>query len=386
MVMNDTQIQGTVDPKFESVREAFLQNFQENSEVGAAIGVTINGESVIYLWGGFSQKDSQKLWMEDTMVNVFSMTKGMVAICAHILADRGLLDYDAPVAQYWPEFAQNGKENIPVRWLLSHQAGLVAVDARLGPGDGLNWDRMIHALEETTPQWEPGTKNGYHMVTFGWLVGEVIRRISGSASVGTFFKNEVVDPLGVDFFIGTPESEDYRIADIIPPAPGSLVRTQVEPSKLTKRSLVPASEEVAGNPNSRGWRGAEIPGANGHATARAVAKIYGAVACGGALDDVYLFSPERVDIMREVQVQSMDEVLELETRRSLGFMHPIPGSGDALGSNAFGHNGAGGSMGFADPEYRIGFGYVMSQMWAGDLMDPDPRAQLLARTVYQCLS
>ena len=225
-----------------------------------------------------------------------------------------------------------------MRWLLSHQAGLVAVDARLGPGDGLNWDRMIHALEETTPQWEPGTKNGYHMVTFGWLVGEVIRRISGSASVGTFFKNEVVDPLGVDFFIGTPESEDYRIADIIPPSPGSLVRTQVEPSKLTKRSLVPASEEVAGNPNSRGWRGAEIPGANGHATARAVAKIYGAVACGGALDDVYLFSPERVDIMREVQVQSMDEVLELETRRSLGFMHPIPGSGDALGSNAFGHN------------------------------------------------
>mgnify|MGYP002842785408 FL=1 len=380
------EIYGTVDPKFESVREAFLQNFQENSEVGAAIAVTVNGESVVDLWGGIAQKDSQKLWMEDTMVNVFSMTKGMVAICAHILADRGLLDYDAPVAQYWPEFAQNGKENIPVRWLLSHQAGLVAVDARLGPGDGLNWDRMVHALEETIPQWEPGTKNGYHMVTFGWLVGEVIRRISGSASVGTFFKNEVVDPLGVDFFIGTPESEDYRIADIIPPAPGSLVRTQVEPSKLTKRSLVPASEEVAGNPNSRGWRGAEIPGANGHATARAVAKIYGAVACGGVLDDVYLFSPERVDIMREIQVQSMDEVLELETRRSLGFMHPIPDSGDALGSNAFGHNGAGGSMGFADPEYHIGFGYVMSQMWAGDLMDPDPRAQLLARAVYQCLS
>ena len=219
MVMNDMQIQGTVDPKFESVREAFLQNFLENSEEGAAIAVTVNGESVVDLWGGIAQKESQKPWTKDTIVNVFSMTKGMVAICAHILADRGLLDYDAPVAQYWPEFAQSGKENIPVRWLLSHQAGLVAVDARLGPGDGLNWDRMIHALEETAPQWEPGTKNGYHMVTFGWLVGEVIRRISGSASVGTFFKNEVVDPLGVDFFIGTPESEDYRIADIIPPSP-----------------------------------------------------------------------------------------------------------------------------------------------------------------------
>jgi len=276
---------------------------------------------------------------------------------------------------------------LPVRWLLSHQAGLVAVDPPLQPRAHEDWDTMIHALEETTPQWEPGTKNGYHMVTFGWLVGEVIHRITGKMP-GAFFHDEVAGPLGADFHIGTPGSEDYRIATILQPMPNEIFMRSLVPAApvnpLLERSLMHDSQLVAA-PNSRGWRGAEIPGANGHGNARSVAKVYSALAQGGSADGVRLMSPARIDIAREVQVDSPDEVLTMRTRRSLGYMHPVPGTGDRRGPQSFGHGGAGGSVGFADPEHRIGFGYAMSQMWAGDFGTADPRSQLLAAAVYEAL-
>jgi CubicO group peptidase (beta-lactamase class C family) len=381
-------VHGEIDPRFEPVREAFATNFAEHDEVGAAVCVYLDGKPVVDIWGGRMHPDQDTPWERDTIVNVWSMTKGMVAVCAHILADRGQLDYDAPVASYWPEFAKHGKESIPVRWLLSHQAGLVAVDPPLKPGDHERWDTMIHALEETTPQWEPGTKNGYHMVTFGWLVGEVIRRISGASSVGAFFRDEVAEPLGIDFFIGTPASEDHRIATIIQPAPNRIAVANPDPDapvfELTERSLLHDAEMLA-DPNSRGWRSAEIPGGNGHGNARAVARVYAALAQGGTLDGVRLMSPERVDVAREVQVESPDEVLIIPTRRSLGFMHPVPGTGDRRGPQAFGHSGAGGHMGWADPEHHIGFSYTMNKMWAGPFGTVDPRAQLLAGAVYESL-
>ncbi|MDA0352753.1 MAG: serine hydrolase [Chloroflexi bacterium] len=382
------QIQGEVDPRFERVREAFANNFRDHREVGAAVAVYLDGRPVVDLWAGRMHPDGDAAWERDTIVNVWSMTKGMTATCAHILADRDLLDYDAPVAQYWPEFGKLGKESIPVRWLLSHQAGLVAVDPPLKPGDHEHWDTMIHALEETTPQWEPGTKNGYHMITFGWLVGEVVRRISGAASLGAFFRDEIAAPLGADFFIGTPASEDPRIASIIQPAPNEIFVRPPGPdaptNPLMERSLLHDSELVM-DPNSRGWRGAELPGGNGHGNARAVARVYSALAQGGELDGVRLMSPERVDIAREVHVDSPDEVLTMRTRRSLGYMHPVPDTGDRRGPEAFGHGGAGGSNGFADTEHQIGFGYAMNQMWAGDFGTIDPRAQLLAGAVYESL-
>lgn len=383
-----TAIQGEVDSRFQRVREVFAANFAEHREVGAAVAVYVDGQPVVDLWGGRMHPDQDAPWERDTIVNCWSMTKGMTAICAHMLADRGQLDYDAPVAQYWAEFAKLGKESIPVRWLLSHQAGLAAADPALQPRDHEQWDTIIHALEETTPQWVPGTKNGYHMVTFGWLVGEVMRRITG-VSVGTFFRDEVAGPLGAnDFFIGTPASEDTRVASIILPAPNAISVPNPDPdapvNQLTVRSLMHDSE-LLGDTNSRGWRGAEIPGANGHGNARAVARIYSALAEGGELDGVRLMSPERVDIAREVQVESPDEVLTIPTRRSLGFMHPVSGTGDLRGPQAFGHNGAGGSVGFADPEHRIGFAYTMSQMWTGPFGTPDPRGQSLAGAVYQSL-
>lgn len=381
------EIQGEVAPRFEAVREAFRRNFEEHREVGASVAVFVDGEPVVDLWGGRMHPDRDDAWQRDTIVNCWSMTKGMVATCAHMLADRGLLDYDAPVAQYWPEFGKLGKEAIPVRWLLSHQAGLVAVDPPLAPRSHEDWETMVHALEETTPQWEPGTKNGYHMITFGWLVGEVIRRITGKTP-GAFFREEVAEPLGADFHIGTAASEDPRIATIIQPAPNEIFVRNPEPNApvnpLMERSLMHDSELVAA-PNSRGWRGAEIPGGNGHGNARAVATVYSALAEGGEHAGVRLMSAERVDIAREVQVMSPDEVLTMPTRRSLGFMHPIPGTGDRRGPESFGHGGAGGSIGFADPEHRVGFGYAMSQMWAGDFGTLDPRAQLLAGAVYESL-
>jgi len=381
-------IQGETAPRFERVREAFATNFAAHREVGAAVAVYVDGQPVVDLWGGRMHPDDDAPWERDTLVNCWSMTKGMTAICVHMLADRGLLDYDAPVAQYWPEFAKLGKEAIPVRWLLSHQAGLVAVDPALQPREHEQWDTIIHALEETTPQWVPGTKNGYHMVTFGWLVGEVVRRITG-ISVGTFFRDEVAGPLGVsDFYIGTPASEDGRIASILLPVPNAIgvpnPDLDAPVNQLTVRSLMHDSE-LLGDPNSRGWRGAEIPGANGHGNARAVARIYSALAEGGELDGVRLMSPERVAIARAIQVDSVDEVLTIRTRRSLGFMHPVPGTGDRRGMQSFGHSGAGGSMGWADPEHRIGFAYTMSQMWTGPFGTLDPRAQSLAGAVYESL-
>jgi len=219
-----TAVDGVCDSKFEAVRREFEANFGRG-EVGASVHVIVDGKPVVDLWGGTANPATGKAWDADTVVLVWSSTKGATAICAHILADRGRLDLDAPVAQYWPEFAQNGKEKITVRMLLNHQAGLCAISEPLPPGAFYDWDSMTSALARQKPWWEPGTRNGYHAYTFGWLVGEVVRRVSGK-SLGTFFKEEVAEPLGIDFWIGLPEAIEPRVAPVIPtppPAPGEPV-------------------------------------------------------------------------------------------------------------------------------------------------------------------
>src|SRR5512135_1735185 len=211
-------IYGVCDPKFQAVRQEFERNFRERGEVGASVCVMVRGQTVVDLWGGTARLDTGTPWTKDTVSLVFSCTKGATALCAHILAARGQLDFDAPVAQYWPEFAQAGKGSIPVTMLLNHQAGLPAVRKPLPERALYNWDTMVKALAEEEPFWEPGTRNGYHGLTFGWLVGEVIRRISGK-SLGTFFRDEVAEPLGLDFWIGLPEPLESRIAPMIPVEP-----------------------------------------------------------------------------------------------------------------------------------------------------------------------
>lgn len=384
------QVEGNCDPKFRKVREVFEENFRDRKEVGASVALTVDGKSVVDLWGGYADKNRTKQWTRDTIVNVYSTTKGLTAICAHRLVDEGRLDLDAPVAKYWPEFAQAGKAKLPVRYLLSHRAGLPAVRAPLEVEDLFNWNTMCSALAATEPWWEPGTKHGYHALTFGFLVGEVVRRITGK-SLGTYFRDELAIPLGLDCHIGLDASHDDRVASMIPSpppppdAPNIFAEVLKNPESVTAKAFnnPAAMMRPEYGANSRIWRGAELPAANGHTTARALARLYGALAIGGEVDGVRVLKPSGIARCYDEQSYGPDEVLFLTTRFSLGFMMSQPGA--ALGPNAhsFGHPGAGGSLGFADPDAKVGFGYTMNQMAAGILIDP--RATALIEAAYQSL-
>ncbi len=380
-------VQGTVAPGFEGVREAFVQNFAEAEELGAALHVMLDGQVVVDLWGGLADRESGRPWERDTLVNVWSSTKGVLATAAHMLVDRGLLDVDAPVTRYWPEFGQHGKEAISVRWLLSHQAGLPAVDGdrTLPPLACQDWGTMTRALAATAPQWAPGSTHGYHTVTFGWLVGELIRRMTGE-SPGAFIRHELAGPLDAPFYVGVPEALHDQIATLeTQPVGGSVGPVggfTPNPDSLTARSILLSTEPLAGHPNSAGWRVAEMPGMNGHASARGLARIYSALSLGGSGHGVTLMRPETLARAHTIEVEGPDAVLFVKTRRSLGYMHPVLENGDQRGPAAFGHNGAGGSMAFADETHRLAFAYVMNRMWRGGLMTPDPRAQRLAGAVY----
>jgi CubicO group peptidase (beta-lactamase class C family) len=401
------EIHGSCAPGFEPVRDAFERNFREHGEVGASVAVDLDGKSVVDLWAGWADRDRTRPWTRDTLVNVYSTTKGVTALCAHVLADQGKIDLDAPVSEYWPEFKQAGKAELPVRYLLTHQAGLPVVDEDLPPGAALDWARMIEALEHQAPVWEPGANQGYHAVTFGWLVGEVVRRVSGSDRFGDFLADAVVKPLGLDMYVGTPASEHHRIADLVrdpldvssqtaqAPVGEETAETRamrermaamLNPGSLASRSLGLASAPYAAHNNSPEWRCAELPAANGHTTARSLARMYGALARGGEIDGIRLLSPEGVRRAATERVAGPDAVLLVETRRSLGFMLPVPGQPDNRGRQSFGHGGAGGSLGYADPERGIGFGYTMNKMWTlTTFMSPDPRAQSLVAAVHGCL-
>ena len=380
------KIEGTCDPKFSRVKDAFAENFEKRSEVGAAAAVVLDGKSVVDIWGGHADKAATRPWARDTLVNVYSTTKGVTAICAHRLVDKGLLDIDAPVAKYWPEFAQAGKDKLPVRFLLSHRAGLPAV-RKILDGDALfNWTTMTAALAEQEPWWEPGTAHGYHAVTFGWLVGEVIRRITGKTP-GVYLRDEIAGPLGLDFHIGLDAKDDARVGGLIPsppPGPGEpniFAEAMKNPESVVAKAFM--NPPLMGKPglvNSREWRAAEIPAANGHGTARSLARLYGALARGGELDGVRVMSKDEVAKCSIEQSNGPDKVLTLNTRFSQGFMMSQPGADLGPNAKSFGHPGAGGSLGYADPEAKIGFGYTMNKMQASLLIDP--RATALIEAVY----
>lgn len=380
-------IHGTCDPRFARVRDLFAEHFANPDELGACVAVTLEGRPVVDLWAGHADAERQRAWQQDTIVNLFSTTKGMAAICAHRLADQGKLDLDAPVARYWPEFAQADKGAIPVRWLLDHSAGLAAVIDPLPPTALYEWDMMAQALAAQAPLWEPGREHGYHAITFGFLVGEVVRRVAGT-SVGRYFRDEIAGPLGADLSIGTSAECDARTADLVMegPKPG-------EPNMFAEiiAKAKPYALKAFMNPipnggfNSRGWRAAEIPAANGTGNARALARIYGALACEGTLDGVGLLSPAAIDRARTQQRSGPDNVIPiLDTKFGLGFQ--IGTTDEPIGPNprAFGHSGMGGSFGFADPEARIGFGYAMNRMESG-LFLIGPRATALMNATFASL-
>ena len=387
--MTDAPIAGWTEPQFEGVREAFARNFGEHGDVGAAVAVYLNGEPVVDLWGGWYSPERERAWDRNTLVNVFSTTKGLAAFCAHRLVEQGLLDVGAPVAQYWPEFAAAGKADIPVRMLLNHQAGMAAVRRPLTMEDLFDWGTMCEALAEQEPWWTPGEQHGYHALTYGWLVGEVVRRIDGR-SLGTYWREEFAAPLGLDAHIGTGPEFDGRISTLLdaPPDPNVPDLIEMFGGPDTVGAAAFSNPPIAGPDEenitaSRGWRGAEIPAANGHATARALARVYGGAANGGAIDGIHVLDPATIENAIVEQSYGPDACLQLETRFGLGWM--LTADFMPLGPNprAFGHPGAGGSLGYADLDAGVGFGYTMNQMQNN--LSGDPRVNGLIDALYAAL-
>ena len=390
------EVHGSCEPKFQAVREEFERNFQDRGEVGASVCVTLGGQTVVDLWGGQANAETGATWNEDTVSIVFSSTKGATAICAHILASRGQLDLDAPVATYWPEFAQSGKDNIPVKMLLNHQAGLPAVRDPLPQGAYADWDLMVNTLAKQEPFWEPGTRNGYHALTFGWLVGEVVRRASGK-SLGSFFRDEIAAPLGLDFWIGLPEDKEPRVAPMIAaePDPNSRFFQEIaKPGSLQSLVLLNSGGYMGAEPeyDTRAAHAAEIGGAGGITNARGLAGMYEPLALGGRKGAVELVNAETLARMGRVSSSTgRDAVLVMPSRFALGFMKTMDNRGEPAGvqdsvltsEEAFGHVGAGGSFGFADPKAGMSFGYTMNRMGAGASLNE--RGQSLVDAVYRAL-
>ncbi len=377
-----TKIEGHCEERFKSVKDAFKSNFDENLEVGASFAVTINGKHVIDLWGGYADADKTKKWNKDTIVNVYSTTKVMTAICIHMLVDRGLLDLDTPVAKYWPEFAQAGKENLPVKYLLSHTSGLAGWDKKFRLKKLYKWDLMVELLAAQKPWWEPGTNSGYHTITFGYLLGELIRRIT-KKSVGTFFREEVAEPLGADFYIGLPEEYDNRVADLIPPPPIDLSTFGViDPKSVAIRSLTNPMIDVK-ETKTREWRNAEIPAANGQGNARSVSRITAALACGGELDGIRLLSEKAIKKSIEEQSYSKDLVLNMPVRFGLGWGLQSKEVPFGSNPNVFWWGGYGGSVVVVDLDEKMSFSYVMNKMVM--TLAGDPRSVGLIEALYKSL-
>jgi CubicO group peptidase (beta-lactamase class C family) len=380
-------VRGSVDPGFEAVRDAFARNFEKGREVGASFCVHVDGRKVVDLCGGTFDEEGRRPYDDGALQLVFSSTKGATAVCANLLAQRGLLDLDAPVASYWPEFAQAGKERLPVRFLLSHQAGLPAVDATLTREEVWAWDPVVEALAAQEPFWEPGTAHGYHALTYGYLVGEVVRRVSGR-SLGTFFAEEVAQPLGLEFFIGLPAELETRVSPVISAPIGGDASDPNYASTLLARALNLGGAVHGRNwMNERGWHAAEVPGGNGITNAVSLSRMYAGLI--GPVEDAPaapLLTREQVERARTPLTSGADVVfasvgMPLEQKIGLGFWRSGPASlfGD---EGSFGHGGAGGSYGFADPEHGLAVGYAMNKMAREPV---DPRPHRLIPAVYEAI-
>lgn len=380
-------VSGTVEPGFETVRDAFEANFAERGEVGAACCVYLGDRPVVDIWGGTTTRDGAESYGPRTLQMVASATKGALAICVHRLVERGELDLDAPVARYWPEFATAGKGELPVRYLLSHRAGLPTTATPLTLPDVLDWDVVTAALAGTEPFWEPGSAHGYHALTYGWLVGEVVSRVSGM-SPGRMLAAEVAGPLGLDLHIGLPPAEHERVSPLMPaPAPPAgtppdpLTARMLDPQTLTHRAFfLDTGLFAAFFTDRRTWE-AEIPAANGMGTAHALARMY--AACAGPVDGVRLLSDEALASATAEQARGTDLISGYETSYASGFQLPFPYRPMA-GPGSFGHYGLGGSVGFANPRLGFSFGYTVNQMGPG--VPADRRSLALTAAVVDSLA
>jgi CubicO group peptidase (beta-lactamase class C family) len=376
---NILQATGFCHSRFEAIKQEFEKNFVDRGEIGASVCVTLEGEVVVDLRGSN--------WTPDTVTVVFSCTKGATALCAHLLASRGLLNPDLLVSHYWPEFAQNGKADITVAMLLNHQAGLPALRETVPDGGFLDWECMVGMLQRETPFWKPGTRHGYHPMTFGWLVGEVIRRVAGQ-SVGSLFQNEVAGPLGLDFWIGLPQKASPHIVPVTALPPPKAAREH----PLRTAIKTPGSVQSLYYNNTGGFfqrpdwdtpaaYAAELPASGGLTNARSLALLYAPLANGGGA----LVKPDALSRMSAVASRGMDETLCIPTRFSLGFMKGVdnPLGYLRIPESAFGHSGAGGSLGFADPAAKVSLGYTMNGLGSEALLNA--RGQSLVDALYRGL-
>ncbi|MFJ1750067.1 serine hydrolase domain-containing protein [Streptomyces sp. NPDC088116] len=380
-------VQGTVEAGFEPVRDAFVRNFDRLGEHGAAVAVYRDGRKVVDLWAGTRDVDGPEPWALDTAQVVRSATKGVAAAVPLLLHQRGQIDLDAPVGTYWPEFKAAGKERVLVRHLLSHRAGVPVLDRPLTRAQAVDGESGALALAAQRPVWEPGTDHGYHAHTYSWLIAELVRRVTGR-SIGRWIAEEIARPLGLDFWVGLPEEEAHRVGRIgpveeLPSAGGgelklrpkrSVTEAYQNPESLTRRAfgvIDPLPDE-----NDPAYRAAELPASGGISTARALARVYAAMI--GPVDGHRLFAPATLTLARTEESAGPDRVLVVATRFGLGFMLHGP-SAPLLAPGSFGHPGRGGSLGFADPESGIAFGYVTNGMRKG--VTADPRAQALVRAV-----
>lgn len=379
------EIFGEVAPGFEPVKQVF-ENLWQEVEVGASFCAFHRGRKVVDIWGGYAEVDESRPWEEDTLVNVYSTTKGLATIAMAVLYDEGGFDYDQKVVDWWPEFGAEGKEDVTIAQLLSHQAGLCGVDTKLEVEDLYDWEKMVALLAAQKPWWTPGKGAGYHAVTWGYFPGELIRRITGK-TLGQYFHEKVAAPLNADFYIGLPDSEMDRVATLngpnrarkLPRAPaGNIEMPRLYPVALLNPSISPFRHAC-----SYEWRKSEIAAANGQANARGIATIYAALSMGGELDGTRIISEQAIAeaVKPEVDMQE-DLVLGRPLRRSRGFILNTEGA-YGPSPDAYGHAGAGGSVGYADPDNQVAVGYAMNQMQAD--LAAEPRSVLLSKALYDCI-
>ena len=381
--VRDGPVEGRIEPGFGAVLDAFRDNFVRHGDVGAACAVYHRGQCVVDLWGGLADADRGRPWTRDTIVITFSVAKGLTATCINRLAEQGLLDIDLPVAHYWPAFGCNGKESITTRMVLSHRAGLAAVDGALTLEEVLAWDPVVAAIAAQKPNWEPGSTHGYHARSFGWILGELMRRVTG-LSLGSYLEREIARPLGLRFWVGLPEHELVHCARLIPPEGGSdAVASLLGADSLTNRVMTGPNGLFGYNEmwNRPELLRAELPSSNGVGDARSLARFYAAL--NGSIDGVQVLGPAQLARACERQSRGPDTVIFKETSFGLGLsLQPMVAPG--AGARCFGHPGAGGAVAFADPDAELGFAYVTNTMQ----FDPrgDARAASLIRAAYDGLS
>ncbi|MBX3485503.1 serine hydrolase domain-containing protein [Phenylobacterium sp.] len=378
--MADGSVHGDVHERYAAVRTQFEENLEKGEDVGACFCATVEGETVVDLWGGWADPARTRPWARDTLVNVYSTTKTVTALTALLIADRGELDFDAPVAKYWPEFAANGKAETKVSHLMSHSAGLSGWKEKITTEDLYDWEKMTSLLAAQAPFWEAGTAPGYHALTQGYLVGEVVRRITGK-SLGAVFREEIAEPLGADFWVGLPASEDGRVAELIPPPPGTGVGSNAGQTELQANMSLNPGIDVSAT-KTRAWRGAEIPAAGGTGNARSVALVHTILANGGVAKGKRFMSEAGCRKALELQVEGEDLILGMPARFGLGFglagVIPLPNPDDSMY-----WGGYGGSLILIDMKARTTIAYAMNKM--APTTQGDMRALGLAMGIWTAM-